>query len=89
VNDGYLDAECVINFLLGINFIKNREWKHSNKIVQELVYPISFFMQKHNACISFSIYVFNTTHCIMKSSIRILAAKYNEDLSPVFERCVL
>ena len=43
MNDGYLDAECVITFLQGIGLVRPKVWKHENPPVTELYYPIQFF----------------------------------------------
>jgi hypothetical protein len=43
MNDGYLDAECVITFLQEIGLVRPKVWKHENPPVTELYYPIQFF----------------------------------------------
>jgi hypothetical protein len=89
MNDGYLDAECVITFLQKIGFVRPNAWKHENPLVTELYYPVQFFQTAHAATISFMIYVFNKRHCIMKSSVRTLAAIQQTNLDHVFQKCAL
>jgi hypothetical protein len=89
MNDGYLDAECVITFLQRIGLIRQTAWKHQNTPVTELYYPVRFFLVTHGAIISFMIYIFNKRHCIMKSSVRTLATIQRINLDRIFEECAL
>jgi hypothetical protein len=90
MNDGFLNAECVLDFLFGIGFIEKSDWKHSaRENIQELYYPVRFFLLERKSIISLEIVMLDKLPCVTKSSIRILSAKYHLDLNQVFSRCVL
>ena len=86
MNDGFLDAECVIAFFISIGLIKPAKWKH-NTI--ELFYLTKFYYSETNGTLSLQIDVYNKLHCISKSQVRLFAKKHNIDMSPVFENCSL
>ncbi|GHV43060.1 hypothetical protein AGMMS49546_23560 [Spirochaetia bacterium] len=86
MNDGYLSADCVIEFLYAMGFIKKDAWKHNTK---ELYYPARFYRTDKIASISLEISVFNTNHCVTKSSIRILAKRYELNADEVFIKCAI
>jgi hypothetical protein len=86
MNDGFLLADCVIRFLVGIGFIHPRDWKHTKK---ELYYTESFFITGTRAStISLEITVSDNAHKITKSIIRILEKRYARDFSQVFVDCL-
>jgi hypothetical protein len=56
MNDGYLDAECVITFFFMAGFLKESKWKHKS---QELYYPVRFYHAEKRSTITLEISVFN------------------------------
>jgi hypothetical protein len=87
MNDGFLLAECVINYLTKSGFLENSEWKHTTK---ELYYPIRFYVKGRRASIvSFEIIVSGGIHTISRSSVRILEKQFSKDFSPVFSQCAV
>jgi hypothetical protein len=86
MNDGYLDAECVIKFFFMAGFLKESDWKHNTN---ELYYPARFYHAEKNAIITLEVSVFQKRHCVTKSSIRILSSRYDLDCGDVFSKCVI
>jgi len=87
VNDGFLLADCVFNFLANSGFIHLSEWKHDTK---ELYYTASFILKGTRAStISFEVTVFNECHRITKSIIRLLEKRFSKDFHAVFANCII
>ena len=86
MNDGYLDAECVINGLVSARFIHAAGWKHAGR---ERSYPASFWLATGKSLVSFWIVVIDEAHKIPKSSLRLHAQKYHKDFSALFENCAV
>jgi hypothetical protein len=86
MNDGYLDAECVITFFFTTGFLKESHWKHNS---EELYYPVRFYHTEKKSTITLEILVFNRRHCITKSSVRILSYRHALDFDNVFSRCAI
>ncbi|MDR2509342.1 MAG: hypothetical protein LBC77_01715 [Spirochaetaceae bacterium] len=88
MNDGFLLAECVINYLVNTGFIYNTQnWKHKTK---ELYYPVSFLIaDKRASVVVFEITVENGVHRIPKSRIRFIENRFSINLSEMFISCHL
>jgi hypothetical protein len=86
MNDGYLDAECVITFFFQTGFLKKIAWKHKS---QELYYPVRFYHAEKKATVTLEISVFHKRHCVTKSSIRILSSRHALNFDPVFSECAI
>jgi hypothetical protein len=86
MNDGYLDAECVIAFFFTTGFLKGTDWKHKS---QELYYPARFYHAENKATVTLEISVFNKRHCVTKSSVRILSSRYDLNFDSVFSKCAI
>jgi hypothetical protein len=86
MNDGYLDAECVITFFFTTGFLKESDWKHNS---QEFYYPARFYHAEKKSTITLEVSVLNKRHCVTKSSIRILSSRYALDFSHAFSRCAV
>jgi len=69
VNDGYLDAESVITYLVNRNFIKeNRRWKQEGLRVTKYTASFSRVSLSPNS-ISYEITVVEGVHYILKSTL--------------------
>jgi hypothetical protein len=78
MNDGYLLADCVIDYLAKLGFIHAADWKHETK---ELYYTASFVVVGTRAStVSFE---------IIKSIIRLLEKRFSKDFGIIFSECVL
>ncbi|MDR1933228.1 MAG: hypothetical protein LBQ57_10460 [Spirochaetales bacterium] len=87
MNDGYLLAECVIDYLVKTGFIRSSRWKHNTR---ELYYPVSFsIMGTRASTISFEITVSEKTHKITKSMVRTLERRFSKDFSEAFSTCLV
>jgi len=87
MNDGYLQADCVFNFLIDSGFIHNAKWKHETR---ELYYTVSFIMKGTRAStVSFEVTVLNGNHRVTKSIIRLLEKQYSKDFNTVFLNCAI
>ena len=87
MNDGFLLADCVIDYLVRIGFIYAAEWKHKTK---ELYYPVRFIMADTvGSILVFEITVENGRHRIPKSRVRLIERRFSKDLSEIFTSCPL
>ena len=86
MNDGYLDADCVITSFFASGFLQESAWKHDS---QELYYPARFYHAEKKSTITLEISVFNKRHCVTRSSVRILSSRHNRDFTDVFSECVI
>ncbi len=87
MNDGFLLADCVFDYLFTSDFIHQAKWKHDTR---ELYYTVSFFLKGTRAfTISFEVTVSNGQHKITKSIIRLLEKRYSKDFNTVFVNCVI
>jgi len=85
MNDGFLEAGCVFEFLNNSGFIYYSDWKHQTK---ELYYTVSFIVKGTRAStVSFEVIVSNGCHVITKSIIRLLEKRYEKDFKTVFTDC--
>ena len=85
MNDGFLLADCVIEYLVKTGFIHTSNWKHTTK---ELYYPVRFFIaDKIASVIVFQVTVENGTHRIPKSSLRLIEKRFSKDLTEIFTSC--
>jgi hypothetical protein len=89
MNDGFLDAECVVAHLFSIGLLQKQDWKREGRgKIQELYYPVRFYHAATRATITLEIRVDGKRHCVTKSSIRLQARIHRIDLAAVFSRCV-
>jgi hypothetical protein len=86
MNDGYLDADCVITFFFKSGFLEEDSWKHDTR---ELYYPARFFRTEKRSIVSLEIYVIDKRHCVNKSSVRILSSRYALDFTRVISECAV
>jgi len=87
MNDGFLLADCVFDFLISSGFIRHSKWKDDTK---ELYYTATFFVQGTRAStVSFEVTASNGQYKITKSIIRILEKRYLKDFSAIFVKCVI
>jgi hypothetical protein len=87
MNDGFLLADCVFEFLFDSSFIHHSEWKHDTR---ELYYTATFFVLGTRAStVSFEVTVSDGRHKVTKSIIRLLEKRYSKDFSTVFANCVI
>jgi hypothetical protein len=86
MNDGFLNAECVFAYLMGIGFIKKENWKHETK---ELYYPVRFYITSSHGSLSFEIVTIERLHCVTKSSMRCLSKRHGINLDTVFAQCLI
>ena len=86
MNDGYLDAECVITFFFTSGFLEKGDWKHESR---ELYYPARFYHVEKRAVITLEICIVDNRHCVNKSSVRILSSRYSLDFSNLFSECTI
>jgi hypothetical protein len=86
MNDGYLDADCVITFFFTSGFLQAGEWKHNSR---EIYYSARFYHAEKKSTITLEICVINQRHCINKSSIRILSSRHSINIDHVFSECAI
>ena len=87
MNDGFLLADCVFDFLFSSDFIHKSQWKRDTR---ELYYTVSFFLKGTRAStISFEVTISNGQHKITKSIIRLLEKRYLKNFNDVFINCVI
>jgi hypothetical protein len=87
MNDGFLLAGCVFDYLAASGFIHHSEWKHESK---ELYYTASFIRKGTRAStVSFEITVSDGYHKIPKSIIRFLEKQYSKNLDTIFSKCAV
>jgi hypothetical protein len=87
MNDGFLDAECVINHWIRTGFIQDSKWKHDSK---ELYYTEIFLLVgKRATMISIEILVDGGMHKITKSIVRTLERRFVQNFSAVFSLCAI
>ena len=86
---GFLDAECVVDNLVDIGFIKPAP----NWMRRTSVYDAIFYRADKIAIIKYEITVVNGVHRIPESTVRLHQKQYSEilniDFSIVFTRCVI
>jgi hypothetical protein len=86
MNNDYLDAECVITFFFTSGFLEASNWKHDSR---ELYYPARFYRSEKRSIVTLEICVIDNRHCVNKSSVRILSARYALDFSNLFSNCAI
>jgi hypothetical protein len=86
MNDGYLDADCVLTFFFNSGFLEAGSWKHDSR---ELYYPARFYRVEKRAIVSLEIHVIDKRHCVSKSSIRILSSRFALDFTNAFSECAI
>lgn len=87
MNDGFLSAECVINYWVQQGFIQNSQWKHSSR---ELYYTAIFLRAGTRATmISVEVLVDGGAHKITKSIVRTLERRFVQNFSGVFALCAI
>jgi hypothetical protein len=86
MNDGYLDADCVIKFFFNSGFLEKGSWKHDSR---ERYYPVRFYRVEKKTIVVLEICVVDRRHCVCKSSVRILSARFGMDFNRVFSDCVI
>jgi len=87
MNDGFLLADCVFEYLVNIGFIHNAVWKHNTR---ELYYTASFIIKGTRASIaSFEVTVYGDCHRVTKSNVRIMAKRHRQNFDTVFLNCAL
>jgi hypothetical protein len=87
MNDGFLNAECVINYWIRAGFIQNSKWKHDSK---ELYYTGIFLLEgKRASVICVEILVDGGMHKITKSIVRTQERRFAQDFSAVFSSCAI
>jgi hypothetical protein len=87
MNDGFLSAECVIDYLCNLGFVQKSNWKHNTR---ELYYTASFHVNETRCSIvTFEVSVIHNTHLIPKSRIRTLAKLFKKDFDSVFTACAI
>jgi hypothetical protein len=85
MNDGYLLADCVIDYFSKTGFIRSSRWKHDTK---ELYYTVSFFIAGTRAStVSLEIVVTGGNHIVTKSIVRLLERRFSKDFGAVFTDC--
>jgi hypothetical protein len=87
MNDSFLLADCVFDFLTNSNFIYPSKWKRDTT---ELYYTVSFH-KKETRCstISFQVTVSDGVHKVTKSIIRCLEKRFSTSFATVFTDCVI
>jgi hypothetical protein len=53
MNDGYLDADCVMTFFFTTGFLKKSDWKHHSP---ELYYPARFYHAEKKSTITMDLW---------------------------------
>jgi hypothetical protein len=87
MNDGFLEAGCVIENLVAAGFIERANWKHNTK---ERYYSSTFTVSgTRSSLVDFEITVTGGVHCITKSIVRILARRYRRDFTVILDTCAL
>ena len=87
MNDGFLLAGCVFDFLIASGFIYCSEWKHETR---ERYYTVSFLLNRPRvSTVSFEVIVSGGHHKITKSSIRFLEKKYSKNFDAIFAKCIV
>ena len=89
MNDIYLDAECVVNYLVEFGLIYyNPDWKNkSNEFIgiPKIVYHFAFNSRRGN--VSFEITLENGDYKVYKKSIATYQRIVQKDLSVIFTEC--
>jgi hypothetical protein len=81
----YLEAECALNALIGIKFIKPENWKRMN--VKN--YTARFYHGATNGTLCFDVVVDNSVHKISALYIKNLERQYATDLSGIINKCTV
>jgi hypothetical protein len=81
----YLDAECALNALVGIGFIKQENWKRMNAEN----YTARFYHGSTNGTLCFDISVDSNVHKISALYIKNLERQYSRDLSVIVNKCTI
>jgi len=89
LSDIYLDAGCVVNYLVEFGLIaSNPDWKNkSNELIgiPKIVYYFTFDSQRGN--VSFEITLENGDYKVYKNSIITYQRIFQKDLSIIFTEC--
>jgi hypothetical protein len=87
MNDGFLAADCVFNFLFNSDFMYHSDWMRETK---ELYYNVSFTVKGTRAStVSFEIIISNGNYMITKSIVRLLEKRFVKNFNEVFSRCAV
>jgi hypothetical protein len=87
MNDGFLLADCVFNFLVHSDFIYYSDWKRNTT---ELYYTVSFILKgTRGSTVSFEITVSSGNHRVTKSIIRCLEKRYLKNFKEIFINCII
>jgi hypothetical protein len=87
MNDGFLDADGVIERLVRSGFVEPAEWKHNTR---ERYYDATFLLSGSRASvISLEIIVEGGVHKIARSAIRLLERRFKKDFSDILTDCAI
>ncbi|MCL1834362.1 MAG: hypothetical protein FWG49_07670 [Leptospirales bacterium] len=86
MSSGFLLADCVIDNLVEIGFIKKSDWKDNTR---EFCYNVTFFLAYKQTTVVFEITVEDGIHKVTETRLRTLECRHNKNFSNIFSECVI